>query len=138
MWVGNMTNTAEQQDLLYQRLTQSIHINPGSTAPSLRKALTEYAQQADLAGAPRFTPESGLPSDLQTYVTKVCKYAYKVTDDIRPVLAAGVNKQAIEDALRICACFNIISRIADAFDVEIPNVEGFTQTGIRLFAYGYV
>lgn len=59
-------------------------------------------------------------------------------DDIRQVLATGVNKQAIEDALRICACFNIISRIADAFDVEIPSTEGFTRTGIQLLAHGYI
>lgn len=59
-------------------------------------------------------------------------------NDIRPVLAAGVSRQAIEDALRICACFNIISRIADALDVEIPNAEGFTQTGMQLLTRGYV
>lgn len=59
-------------------------------------------------------------------------------DDIRPVLATGVSKQALEDALRICACFNIISRIADALDVEIPSAEGFTRTGVQLLAHGYV
>ncbi len=58
--------------------------------------------------------------------------------DIRSVLATGVGKQAIEDALRVCACFNIISRIADALDVEVPSAEGFTRTGIQLIAHGYV
>ena len=59
-------------------------------------------------------------------------------DDIQSVLTSGVSKQAIEDALHICACFNIISRIADALDVEIPSTEGFTLTGIRLLAHGYL
>ena len=59
-------------------------------------------------------------------------------DDIRSVLAAGISEQAIEDALYINACFNIISRLADAFDVAIPNAEEFTQTGVRLIAHGYL
>lgn len=58
-------------------------------------------------------------------------------DDIRPLFALGVSKQAIEDALRICACFHIIARLADAFAVEIPNAEGFRQTGMQLLAHGY-
>jgi alkylhydroperoxidase family enzyme len=60
------------------------------------------------------------------------------SDDVRPVLATGVTKQALEDALRICACFNIIARMADALDVGIPSAEGFTQTGIQLIAHGYI
>jgi hypothetical protein len=58
-------------------------------------------------------------------------------DDVQSVLTTGVSKQAIEDALRICACFNIISRLADAFDVAIPSAAGFTQTGIQLIKHGY-
>jgi alkylhydroperoxidase family enzyme len=60
-----------------------------------------------------------------------------IPDDVQAVLTTGVSKQAIEDALRICACFNIISRLADAFDVAIPSAEGFTQTGIQLIKRGY-
>ncbi|GHO60019.1 hypothetical protein KSB_84940 [Ktedonobacter robiniae] len=58
-------------------------------------------------------------------------------EDIQLVLALGVSRQAIEDALRICTCFNIIARLADAFAVEIPNEEGFRQTGMQLLAHGY-
>ena len=59
-------------------------------------------------------------------------------DDARTVLATGVTRQALEEALRICACFNIISRMADSLDVGIPSVEGFHQTGIRLIEHGYI
>ncbi|GCE15827.1 hypothetical protein KTT_56860 [Tengunoibacter tsumagoiensis] len=58
--------------------------------------------------------------------------------DVQPVLATGVSRQAIEEALFICTCFNIIARLADAFDVAIPSAAEFTQTGIRLIEHGYV
>lgn len=90
------TDKAEQQDQLYQQLIRSVQTSPGSTTPSLRKALTEYVEQADFAGEFPFTPESGLPSDLQTYVTKVRRHAYKVTDeDIERLRRAGYNEEAI-------------------------------------------
>jgi hypothetical protein len=91
-----MADRTEQQDLLYQRLTQSIQTNPGSAAPSLRKALTEYVKQADFVGESRFTAESGLPPDLHTYITKVRKHAYKVIDeDIERLRSAGYDEEAI-------------------------------------------
>jgi alkylhydroperoxidase family enzyme len=58
--------------------------------------------------------------------------------DVQPLLAAGISEQAIEDALIICASFNIISRIADALDVAIPSPEGFARTGGALLDHGYV
>ena len=57
--------------------------------------------------------------------------------DVQPLLAAGISEQAIEDALIICAGFNIIARIADALDVAIPSAEGFTRTGVALLDHGY-
>ena len=58
--------------------------------------------------------------------------------DIAPLRAAGVSDQAIEDAIVVCALFNIIDRLADAFEVEIPSEEGFARTGERLFTMGYL
>ena len=60
------------------------------------------------------------------------------SSDVQPLLAAGISEQAIEDALIICAGFNIISRIADALDVAIPSPEGFVRTGEALLDHGYV
>ena len=59
-------------------------------------------------------------------------------DDITPLRTVGVSDQAIEDALIVCALFNIIDRMADALDVAIPTAEGFAQTGERLFERGYL
>ena len=58
--------------------------------------------------------------------------------DITPLQATGVSEQAIEDALVVCALFNIIDRIADALDVAIPTAEGFAQTADRLLEHGYL
>ena len=58
--------------------------------------------------------------------------------DVQPLLDAGISKQAIEDALIVCACFNIIARIADALDVAIPSVEGFARTAEMLLAHRYM
>jgi alkylhydroperoxidase family enzyme len=59
-------------------------------------------------------------------------------EDVAPLLAAGVSEQAIEDALVVCALFNIIDRIADALDVTIPSAEGFARTAERLLEQGYL
>ena len=36
-------------------------------------------------------------------------------EDIAAVRAAGVSDAAIEDALAVCACFDVIDRVAEAF-----------------------
>ena len=59
-------------------------------------------------------------------------------EDIIPLRAEGVSEQAIEDALVVCALFNIIDRMADALDVAIPSAEGFASTGVRLMEHGYL
>jgi alkylhydroperoxidase family enzyme len=58
--------------------------------------------------------------------------------DIAPLRAAQISEQAIEDALVVCALFNIIDRIADALDVAIPSAEGFARTAERLLEQGYL
>lgn len=58
--------------------------------------------------------------------------------DLEPLRSAGVSNQAIEDALLICALFHIITRLADAFEVALPDSEGFLLTGKRLLGMGYL
>ena len=58
--------------------------------------------------------------------------------DIAPLRAAEISEQAIEDALVVCALFNMIDRMADALDVAIPSAEGFARTAERLLEQGYL
>ena len=46
-------------------------------------------------------------------------------DDMRAVLAAGVSRQQIEDALAVSFAFNTINRLADAFGFFVPGPTGF-------------
>jgi len=58
-------------------------------------------------------------------------------DDIRVLLAAGVSREQIEDALAVCFAFNIIDRLADAFGFFIPGPEAFEAGAKYLLARGY-
>jgi len=59
-------------------------------------------------------------------------------DDITLLRAAGVSDQAIEDALYICAYFNIIDRLADSFGFYVPSAEAFAQRAGTLLEQGYL
>ncbi len=59
-------------------------------------------------------------------------------EDVTPLHAVGVSDAAIEDALTVCALFNVIDRMADALDVAIPSPEEFARTGERLLEHGYL
>lgn len=58
-------------------------------------------------------------------------------DDMRAVLAAGASRQQIEDALAVCFSFNVIGRLADAFEFLVPGPEAFEAGAKYLLARGY-
>lgn len=57
--------------------------------------------------------------------------------DIEPMRAAGVSDRAIEDAIYICFLFNVITRLADAFDFDLPSPEGLNKSAQMLYQRGY-
>jgi uncharacterized peroxidase-related enzyme len=57
--------------------------------------------------------------------------------DVAPLRAAGVSDRAIEDAIQVCALFNLIDRVADALDFEVPSPESFAQSAEMLLKRGY-
>lgn len=79
-------------------------------------------------------------------VKAMCAYLEKMTlsrealtvEDARALKAAGVSKEAAEDALFVAFCFNQIVRIADALGWEIPPPEGFAASAKSLLKFGYV
>jgi AhpD family alkylhydroperoxidase len=58
-------------------------------------------------------------------------------DDMRAVLAAGASRQQIEDALAICFSFNVIGRLADAFEFAVPGPQAFEAGAKYLLSRGY-
>jgi alkylhydroperoxidase family enzyme len=57
--------------------------------------------------------------------------------DIAALRAAGLDDQAIEDAALVCAGFNIIDRLADTFDFEVLDADGFATGAGFLLKFGY-
>ena len=58
-------------------------------------------------------------------------------EDMRQVLAAGVSRQQVQDALAVCAAFNTTDRLADAFGFEMLSPEGFEAGAKYLLKRGY-
>lgn len=58
--------------------------------------------------------------------------------DIAPLRAQGLTDAAIEDAIHVCALFNIYDRLADSLEFEIPDHRGFAISATMLLKRGYV
>jgi alkylhydroperoxidase family enzyme len=58
-------------------------------------------------------------------------------DDVRAVLDAGVSRRQIEDALAVSFAFNTTDRLANAFDFEVLDHDGFAAGAKYLLKRGY-
>lgn len=58
-------------------------------------------------------------------------------DDMRALLAAGLSRAQIEDALAVCLAFNTTDRLADAFGFAVPGPEAFEAGAKFLLTRGY-
>jgi AhpD family alkylhydroperoxidase len=58
-------------------------------------------------------------------------------DDIAAVMAEGVSRQQIEDALAVCLAFNITDRLADTFDFAPASSAAMNAGARHLLARGY-
>lgn len=52
--------------------------------------------------------------------------------------AAGLSDDAIEDAITVCALFNIYDRMADALGWWLPDADGYAASGQNLMKRGYI
>jgi alkylhydroperoxidase family enzyme len=57
--------------------------------------------------------------------------------DVDAAREAGVSDRAIEDALAVCACFNLIDRIADALGFDLPSRDVHEGYAAQFLAEGY-
>lgn len=59
------------------------------------------------------------------------------TSDVRAVLAAGVSREQVEDALAVCFAFNTTDRLANAFGFDVLSAEAFESGAKYLLRRGY-
>ena len=52
--------------------------------------------------------------------------------DMRAVLAAGVTREQIRDALAVCFAFNVIDRLADTFEFDVPADPAAFAAGAKM------
>lgn len=89
---------------------------------------------ADLATAPIAEPLRATLGLLR----KVTREHTAVTaDDMRAVLAAGVTRKQIEEALNVAFAFNVITRLADTFCFAVGPRSAFEAAARHLLARGY-
>jgi alkylhydroperoxidase family enzyme len=53
------------------------------------------------------------------------------------VLAAGVSREALVDAIHVAALFNMIVRLADSLGWDVPPFEAFLDRADGMLASGY-
>jgi alkylhydroperoxidase family enzyme len=58
-------------------------------------------------------------------------------EDMAALRVAGLNDPPIRDATYVCVGFNIITRIADALDFEVPPPKAFIRSSKFLLIFGY-
>jgi uncharacterized peroxidase-related enzyme len=88
---------------------------------------------ADLEAAPIEEP---LRATLRM-LRKLSREQRADVDDMRALLAAGVSRGQIEDALAVAFAFNTMNRLADAFGFSVPGPKGFEAGAKYLLAHGY-
>ena len=59
-------------------------------------------------------------------------------DDVRPVLEAGVTREAIRDAFYVAFLFNTYDRLADTLGWELPEDRYYVKAGQFLLKKGYL
>lgn len=65
-------------------------------------------------------------------VAKVTKdHAAVTAADFEPLLAAGVSEAGVRQALDVAWAFNVITRLADAFEFEVGD-RGFFDSGAKM------
>jgi alkylhydroperoxidase family enzyme len=72
------------------------------------------------------------------FLRKVTREHEAVTaDDVRALLALGVSRAQIKDALNVGFAFNVITRLADTFQFEVGSRASFDASAKMLLGRGY-
>src|SRR5262249_37967026 len=96
--------------------------------------------EARVAAALSDLQTAAIGEPLRATLRMLCKLTREHTvsaDDMRAVLAAGVSRYQIEDALAVCFAFNAIDRLDVACGVLFPSPKAFDVGAKSLLACGY-
>ncbi len=99
-----------------------------------------YRDEAKVSAALSNLETAPIGEPLRATLLMLRKLAREQTvnaDDMRAVLAAGVSRQQVEDALAVAFALNTINRLADAFGFFVPGPEAFEAGARYLLARGY-
>ena len=58
-------------------------------------------------------------------------------DDVERLRGVGLSDQAVHEALYVAFVFNIIDRLADAFDFEVSSPKSRSRLALILYRIGY-
>jgi hypothetical protein len=99
--------------------------------------LGEATVQSVLADVERAPIGEPLRATLR-FLQKVTRDHASVTaGDVQALLAQGVTRAKIEDALDVCFAFNVITRLADTFAFGVGPRASFDAGARRLLSRGY-
>ena len=106
------------------------------TAVSVRAYCDEAKVSATLSNLETAPIEESLRATLRMLDKLTREHAIQ-PDDMHAVLAAGVSRAQIEDALAVCFAFNVMNRLADTFEFFVPEDKAFEAGAKFLLARGY-
>ena len=110
-----------------------IKAHTAVSAKAYRDPAKVSAALADLETAPLDQP---LRATLRM-LAKLTRENAVGADDMRAVLAAGVSREQIRDALSVAFVFNAMNRLAEAFKFEVGEPKAFEAGARYLLARGY-
>lgn len=58
-------------------------------------------------------------------------------EDVRPLRAAGLEDEAIVEAIHVCVVFSLIGRLADALDFKMPSAFANGRSAKMYYRLGY-
>jgi uncharacterized peroxidase-related enzyme len=106
------------------------------TAVSVRAYHDEAKVSATLSNLETAPIEESLRATLRM-LDKLTREHAVGPDDMHTVLAAGVSRAQIEDALAVCFAFNVMNRLADTFEFFVTEAKAFEAGAKFLLARGY-
>jgi uncharacterized peroxidase-related enzyme len=122
--------------------TQTSLKNACTFCVTAHTALAAAAESSDwaqsvLAGAKQ--DENPKLDAMLKFVEKLTQQPWNITpDDVECLRDAGISEQAIEDAVMICAVFNIGNRVAMSLDMEVPSSTALKRAVPIIQVLGYV